>query len=85
MQEIELVKRECSHPPLNNGVSDDSFSKFFYSNIEYDFDDMHTDHDSCIRQKWFYKTIQVVGDLIGDSPSPGKTRSQFHNALSTCD
>ena len=34
MQEIELVKGDCSHPPLNDDVSDDSLSDFYDSNIE---------------------------------------------------
>ena len=31
------------------------------------------------------KTIQALGDLIVDPLDSRKTRSQFHNALSTCD
>ena len=33
MQEIKLVKGECSHPPLNDDVSDDYFYDFYNSNI----------------------------------------------------
>ena len=29
MQETELVKGECSHPPLNDDVSDEYFYDFF--------------------------------------------------------
>ena len=85
MQEIELVKRDCSHPPLNDDVSDDSLSDFSDSNSEDEYDDMHADHDSPITPKWAEKTIQAVGDLVGDPLDSRKTRSQFHNAFSTCD
>ena len=85
MQEVELVEGDCSHPPLNDYVSDDSLSDFSDSDIEYDFYDMHIDHDSPIRIKWAEKTIQAVGDLARDPLDSRKTRSQFHNALSTFD
>ena len=45
---------------------------------------MHADHDSPIRPKWAEKSIQVAGDLAGDPLDSRKTRSQFHNAFSTC-
>ena len=57
MQEIELVKGECSHPPLHDDVSDDSFSDFYDQYIEDDLCDMHTNHDSPRRPKWVEKTI----------------------------
>ena len=41
MQEIELVKGDCSHPPLNDDVSDDYFSNFYDSIMEYEDDDIH--------------------------------------------
>ena len=65
MQEIELVKGDCSHPPLNDDVSDDSLSNFSDSDMEYEYYDIHTDHDSPIRPKWVEKTIQAFGDLVG--------------------
>ena len=85
MQEVELVEEDCSHPPLNDDVSDVSISDFSESDMEYEDDDMPVDHDSPIRPKWVEKTIQVVGVLVGDPLDSRKTRSQFHNAFSTCD
>ena len=85
MQEVELVKGDCSHPPLNDDVSDDSLFDFSDSNMEYEYDDIHEDHDSPIRTKWVEKTIQAAGDLAGDPLDSRKTISQFHNAFSTCD
>ena len=46
---------------------------------------MNSDNDSPIRPKWAEKTIQAVGDLVGDPLDSRKTISQFHNAFSTCD
>ena len=46
---------------------------------------MHADNDSYIRPKWVEKTIQAVGDLVGDPLDFRKTRSKFHNVFSTCD
>ena len=37
-------------------------------------------HDSPSMPKWDEKTIQDVGDLVGNPLDPRKTRSQFHNA-----
>ena len=51
MQEIELVKGDCSHPPHNDDVSDDYISCFPDFDMEYEYDDMHADHDSHIRPK----------------------------------
>ena len=82
MQEIELVKGVCSHPPLHDEVRDDYLSD---SDVDDDDGDMHSDHDSPIRPKWAKKTIQATGDLVGDPVDTRKTRSQFHNAFSTCD
>ena len=53
--------------------------------MEYEYYDMNEYSDSPTCPKWADKTIQVVGDLVGDSLDTRKTRSQFHNALSTCD
>ena len=47
--------------------------------------DMNSDHKSPIHPKWDEKTIEAVGDLAGDPLDSRKTRSQFHNALSTCE
>ena len=46
---------------------------------------MHSDHESPIRPKWVEKTIETAGDLLGDPLDSRKTRSQFHNAYSTCE
>ena len=46
---------------------------------------MHAYHDPPIRTKWAEKTIQAAGDLVGDPLDSRKTRSQFHNAFSTCE
>ena len=85
MQDVELVEGDCSHPPLDDDVSDVSISYFYYSNMEYEDDDMHAYHDSPTSPKWVEKTIQVAGDLARDPLDTRKTRSQFHNAFSTCD
>ena len=85
MQEIKLVKGECSHPLLHDDVSDDSFSDFSDSDVDDDDDDMNLYHDSPIRLKWAKKTIQAVGDLVGYPLDSRKTRYQFHNAFSTCE
>ena len=44
MQEIELVKGECSHPPLHDDVSDDYLFYFSDYDIEYYVYDMHSYH-----------------------------------------
>ena len=64
MQDIELVKGGCSHPPLNDDVSDDSLSDFSDFDMEYEYDDINADHDSPITPKWVEKTIQAIGDLV---------------------
>ena len=46
---------------------------------------MNAYHDSPISPKWVEKTIQAASDLVGDPLESGKTRSQVHNAFSTCD
>ena len=53
--------------------------------MEYEYDEMNSDHDTPTSQKWDEKTIQVVGDLVGDPLDTRNTRSQFHNAFSTYD
>ena len=63
MQEIELVKGDYSHPPLNDDVSDDYLFDFYYYDMEYEDDEIHSDHDSPTRPKRAEKTIQEVGDL----------------------
>ena len=85
MQEIELAQAECSNTPFHDDVSDDSSYDVSDSDIDDDDDDMHSYHDSPIRPKWAEKTIQATGDLVGDPLDSRKTRSQFHNAFSTCE
>ena len=85
MQEVELAHGEYSCPPLHDDVIYDTSFKFFYSDIDDDYYDMNSYHDSPIRPKWVDKTIQVVGDLVGDPLDSSKTRSQFRNAFSTCE
>ena len=53
--------------------------------MEDEYDDINSYHDSPISPKWDEKTIQAVGDLVGDPLDSRKTRSQFHNVFSTCD
>ena len=63
MQEIKLVKGECSHHPLNDDVSDDSFYDFYDYYIDYNYDDeMHSYHDSHIWTKWAEKIIQAASE-----------------------
>ena len=85
MQEIELFKGDCSHPPLNDDVSDEYISDFYDYDMEHEYYDMNSYHDSPIRPNFSEKTIQVVGDLVGDPLDSRKTISQFHNDLCTCD
>ena len=85
MKEVELVEGDCSHPPLNNDVSDVSISNFYNYDMEYEDDEINADHNSPIRPKWDEKTMQATGDLVGDPLDSRKTRSQFHNDFSTCD
>ena len=86
MQEGELVEGDCSHPPLNDDVSDVSIFFIFYDyDMEDEYNDMHADHDSPTRPKWFEKNIQETGDLAGHPLNTRNTRSQFHNSFSTCD
>ena len=86
MQETKLALAECSCPPLHDEVSD-GFSYDFYDFyvVVDDDDDMHSYHDSPVWPKWDEKTIQAADDLVGDPLDSRKTRSQFHNALSTCE
>ena len=75
MQEIELDKGEWSHPPLHDDVSD-NYSYYFYDYYIYDDDyEINLYHDSPISPKWADKTIQVVGDLVGDPLDSRNTRS----------
>ena len=57
MQEIELDKGDSSHPPLNDDVSNDSFSDFYDCDMGDENDYIHADHASHIRPKWVEKTI----------------------------
>ena len=77
MHEIELVKGECSHPPLHDDVSDDYFFVFYDSDIY----DTNLYHESPIIPKCDEKTIQAIGDLVGGPLDSRKTISQFNNAL----
>ena len=85
MQDTELAQGECSHPPLHDDVSDESFSYFYYYDIHDDDDNMHSDHESPIHPNWATKTIEIAGDLASDPLDSRKTISQFHNAYSTCE
>ena len=85
MQKTELAHGECSHPPLHDDVSDESLYNFYHYDIDDDFYDMNSYHDSPICPKWAEKTIKEVGDLAGDPHDSRKTRSQFHNYFSTCE
>ena len=44
MQETELAHGECSHHPLHDDVSDESFSDFFDFDIYDDVDEIYLDH-----------------------------------------
>ena len=70
MQEIELSQGEFSNPPPHDDVSDYTSSDFPDSDIDDNDYDMHSNHDSPIQTKWAEKTIQVVGDLVGDPLDP---------------
>ena len=85
MQEIDIAQGECSNPPLHDDVCDDNPYDSYDSDIYDDYYYMHSDNDSPIRPNWAEKTIQAVGDLAGDPLDSRKTRSQFHNAFSTCE
>ena len=85
MQEVELEEGDCSHPPLNNDVSHVYLSDFSDFDMEDEYDNMHSDHDSPTRPKWAERIIQVDGDLARDPLDTRKARLQFHDAFSTCD
>ena len=57
MEEIKLVKGECSHPPIHDDVSDDYISDFLDSDVFCDDDEMNSYHDSPLRLKWLDKMI----------------------------
>ena len=78
------MKGDCSHPPLNDDVSNDCCYDFSDFHIEDEYHDMHANNDSPIRPKWARKTIQEAGDLDGDLLDSRKARSQVHNTLSIC-
>ena len=75
MQEVELVEEDCSHPPLNYDVSDVYIYDFYNCDMEYEYDDINSYHDSPIVPKWANKTIQAASDLVGDPLESRKTRS----------
>ena len=85
MQEVKLAHGECSHPPLHDDVSDDSFSVFSDSYIDDDDYDMNSYHYPPIRPKWSEKSIEAAGDLAGDPHDSRKTISQFHIAFYSCE
>ena len=68
MQEVELAQGECSHPPLHG-------AHFFYSDIAKDDDDVTSYLDSSIRPKWVEKTLETVGNLVGNPLDPRRNRS----------
>ena len=82
MPELELAPRECSTPPLQDDVSDESISDIYniYDSHITEYDDEY--HGSPIRPKWDEKTIEETGDLDGNPLDPKKIRSQFHIAFS---
>ena len=43
--------------------------------MQYEYYDIHSDHESPIRPKWVEKTIQATGDLAGDPLDSRKARS----------
>ena len=49
--------------------------------IDDDYDDIHSDHDSPIQPNWADKTIQAASDLVEDLLDSRKTRSQFESGL----
>ena len=46
---------------------------------------MYTNRKSPIRPNWVDKTIQAVGDLVGDPLDSRKTISQFHTTSFACE
>ena len=82
MEETEFAQGECSHPPLQDDVSDyylyDISDIYDYDIFEY-YDSYHV---SPIQPKWDEKTIEAAGDLTINPLDPRKTISQFHIAFS---
>ena len=77
---------DFSHPPLHDDASDDSSYDFYDSDIYDDYgDDLHSHHYSSILANLDDKSIQAVGDIVGDPVDSRKTKSEFHSALSTCE
>ena len=84
MEETEFAQGECSHPPLQDDVSNETLSDFSDYYISEYYDDMNSYHVSPICPKWAEKTIEAARDLAGNPLDLRKTISQFHNALSAC-
>ena len=82
MEETEFAQGECSHPPLQDYVSDEFISNIYDSDV-FQYDDEYKGLP--IWPKWAEKTIEAAGDLASNPLDPGKTRSQFHTAFSTCE
>ena len=74
---FELARGECSSPRHQDDVSDDSISDI--SDSEMDEDGVF-ENESPSRPKWVEKTIEPVGDLVGNPLDPRNTRSQFKSA-----
>ena len=85
MEETEFALGECSNPPLQDDVSDDSLSDISDISDSYISEDDYSDHGWPICSKWFVKTIEAARDLAGNPLDPRKTRSQFHTAFFACE
>ena len=46
MQEVDLVEGDFSHPPLNDDVSDFYPYDFYNSDMEDEYYEINSDHDS---------------------------------------
>ena len=77
MEDTRFAQGECSHPPLQDDVSDEYIS-YIYDFYIVEYDDSY--HGSPIRPKWAEKNIEAVVDLAGNQLDPKKTISQFHTA-----
>ena len=72
MEETKFAKGECSHPPLEDDVSDEIISDIYDFNMDKYY---VTEHDFPSLPMWAEKTREVAGDLASNPLDPRTTRS----------
>ena len=64
MQKIELDQGECLNPPLHDDVSNDYSSNFSDSDMDDDYYDIHSYHDSPLHQSGMRKPYKQLVILL---------------------